>query len=86
MEYKRIRGAGFISMLMAAATMLGAVALTFGPWANPSSTTGRSLLVILSFLFSMIGTVAFSAANILEEQADQIDTLRRALAEQQSHT
>jgi hypothetical protein len=85
MEYRSIRFAALMSTFMAGVLILGAVALTFGPWAQPSAKSSRALLMIGSFAFLMVSMVAMNVGAILERQADQIDALRRELADQRSN-
>jgi hypothetical protein len=82
MEYKSIDFVGFFSLIMSALSVLGLVALTFGPWAQPSVQTARTMLILSSLAFSMIGTIARNVTALLEAQADQIATLQRQLADQ----
>lgn len=83
MEYKSVRLVGLFSLFMGAVSVLGAAALTFGPWAEPSAQMTRTFLLVSSVAFSMVGAVANNVVAILERQADQIAALQRQLADQQ---
>ena len=86
MACKSIRFVGFFALIFGLAAVLGAAALTFGPWAQPSADTPRAMLMACFLIFSMVGTVATNVATILESQADEIAELRRQVAEQRSAT
>ena len=85
MEHKGIDFVGFVSLVAMAGSVLGLVAVTFGPWKEQPS--GSTLYAILSFTlltFSMLGTLTRNVAAILRTQADQIAALQRELVEQRS--
>ncbi len=81
MEYKSIDFVGVWSLIMSALSVLGILALTFGPWAEPSGQTTRMILTFSWFAFWMIGTIARNVSALLQTQADQIAALQRQLAE-----
>ncbi len=83
MEYKSLDFVGLSSLIFGAISVLGLVALTFGPWAQPSAPTARLALTLSSLAFWMIATMARSVRALLEAQADQITALQRQLAERQ---
>jgi hypothetical protein len=84
MAYKSIRFVGFFALIVGCASVLGAAALTFGPWAQPSQETTRAMLTFCFLAFSMVGTLATNAATIFESQADEIAELRRQVADQRT--
>ncbi len=83
MEYKSLDFVAFWSVTLGAASVLGQVALTFGPWsAQRSGPTAYALLAIGWLAFWMIGLLANNVAKILHTQADQIAAVQRQLADQ----
>ena len=84
MEYKSIDFVTLFSGLLGAGSVLGAAALTFGPWAPAASDGPYALLVISGVAFGMLSRLAGNVSSVLTAQADQIADLRRQLKEQTS--
>lgn len=83
MDYKSIDFVALWSLILGGASVLGLVALTFGPWgAQPSGQTAYALLAIGWLAFWMLGLLANNVAKILHAQADQIAALQQQLGEQ----
>ena len=81
MDYKSLDFVGLFGMIFGAISVLGLVALTFGPWAEPSAPMARLVLTFSWLAFWMIARVAGSVRALLGAQADQIAALQRQLAE-----
>jgi hypothetical protein len=84
MDYKSLDFVGLFGMIFGAISVLGLVALTFGPWAEPSAPMARLVLTFSWLAFWMIAMVAGSVRALLSAQADQIAALQRQLADRQS--
>jgi uncharacterized membrane protein (DUF441 family) len=83
MKYRSIRFAGCFSLILSAASLLGVVVLTFGPWGKAADgQIARTILMISLLTFAMLSTIATNVVSILETQGDEIAALRRQLAEQ----
>lgn len=82
MEYKSLDFIGVFSGIFGAISVLGLVALTFGPWAQPSAPTARMVLTFSWLAFWMIVMVARNVRALFEAQADQIAALQRQVTEQ----
>ena len=80
MEYKSLDFVGMFSLIFGALSVLGLVALTFGPWAQPAPMA-RTFLTVSLLVFWMIGAVARNVRALLEAQADQIAALQRQVSE-----
>ena len=85
MEYQSIDLVGFFSGILSAASVLGAAALTLGPWGDQvSGRTAYTLLTLSWLVFGMVCMLASNLAKILQAQADQIAALQGQFAEQRS--
>lgn len=83
MDYKTLDFVGLFGMILGGISVLGLVALTFGPWAQPSAPIARLILIFSWLAFWMIAKVAWSVRALLGAQADQMAALQRQLASRQ---
>jgi len=79
MGYTSIDFVKLFSAFMSALSVIGLAALTIGPWAEPSATTGRTTLILAGSAFWMINLIATNVGALLATQADQIAALQRQL-------
>jgi hypothetical protein len=80
MEYKGIDFVALWSGILGALSVVGLLALTFGPWAEPNQVA-RTILTIGWLTFWMIAVLARNVGALLQTQADQITALQRQLAD-----
>ena len=83
MEYKSLDVVVVMSAFFAAISVLGLVALTFGPWAQPSAPMARLVLTFSWVAFWMIAMVARNVRSLFEAQAHQITALQRQVTDRQ---
>ena len=82
--YKALDMVSFFSAILGGISVLGLVAGTWGPWADPNPSPVPRLVFNFGWImFWMIGMVARSASAQLGQQADEIAELRRQLSERQ---